>query len=217
MYYVILILLFISCSSPRYKEDYGYLNSSQANSPEYPVYINNRLCLDLDKRPGLCAVRIRSDRSIEIKIDPQLYSYRLQLVCSKGTEIDKSFDVKEQTDFAYTIDNSSFSKLRSFTCIGEVFPTDRLESVSAKFEIRFIVYDGNYISREAMYFLKTGDSSVVNIGGYSRTAIVYYYNYKLKKYRLMQINKEDIITIPSDRFYLYSESSNMRFNYLEVL
>lgn len=210
-----LLLFLVSCSNARYKDDYGFLNSSQANSPEYPVYINNKLCLDLDKRPGLCAIRVKSNQSIELKIDPQMYDYRLQLQCTKALDLDKSFDVEKQKDFSFVILPTSFSTLRSFTCIGEVFPKDRQETISAKFEIRFIVYDAEYIGREYAYFLKTSDSSVVNVGDFARSITVYYY--EKGKLRLVQAWKSNPVEIPSTQFYLYSESANMRFNYIEVL
>lgn len=195
----VLLISACACKGIRYSSDLGFLNSAQANSPEYLVKINGSFCKDMDGSIGLCAKRIKSESEISFKLDPRPYSYRLNVSCTSSVNFNLSVDVEKNQSFSFKIPPEAFNGLLSFTCIGEVFPNDREESVSAFWHSRFVVFDKNYQAREQIY--TRGEYLILGQNA---------------KYSL--INEE--IQVKNKAVYkieeptkAYSESQLMRFNY----
>lgn len=198
------LLLFIlltacSCQPIKYQADLGFLNSAQANSPEYLVKINGKYCKDMDGQIGLCAKRIKSNEKIRFIMDKRAYSYRLNVGCSSLVDFNLSVDVLENAVFEFSIDPEAFKEAKSFTCIGEIFPQDRKEEISAFWHTRFVVVDENYQGRESIY----SQDGILVLG-------------QNAKYSLL--NEDKIIkkkaSVKSDGVEkAYSESETMRFNY----
>lgn len=183
----------------KYSSDFGFLNSAQANSPEYLVKINGKFCKDIDGEIGLCAKRVKSNEKISFILDKRPYSYRLNVECSSAVNFKLNVDVLENSAFEFSIDPSQFSESKSFTCIGEVFPQDRKEEVSAFWHSRFIVFDKNYQAREMIYSF---DGALI-LG-------------QNAKYSLLNEEKQvkHKATVKANGiFKAYSESDAMRFNY----
>lgn len=145
---LIALVTFVSCQHIKYRADIGFLNSAQANSPEYLVLIGSKVCKDMDGIVGLCSKRVRSDRNIEFKMDKRPYGYRLNVTCSSNVNFTMSIDVLPEKSFEFSLPHENFSLVKSFTCLGEVFPMDRDQEVSAFWHARFVVYDGSYQARE---------------------------------------------------------------------
>lgn len=198
--FLFAILIAISCQHLLpYKPDTGFLNSAQANSPEYLVRINGVYCKDMDGSIGLCAKRVRSDEKISFHLDSRPYAYRLNVTCSSNVGFNLSIDILQNASFDFDIDAGKFSNSKSFTCVGEVFPQDREESVSAFWHARFVVYDKDYQAREAIY----SDGKNVILGQYAKYSVIND-DIKLKNtsvYKFKDIKRA------------FSESEMMRFNY----
>lgn len=150
LFFVVMISA-CACKGINYRPDVGFLNSAQANSPEYLVKINGSFCKDMDGSIGLCAKRIKSESDISFKLDPRPYSYRLNVNCTSTVNFHLSVDVEKDLSYSFKIPASAYDGLLSFTCVGEVFPSDREESVSAFWHTRFVVIDKNYQEREQIY------------------------------------------------------------------
>lgn len=208
-----LMCLSLACNTTiKYKDDVGFLVSAQANSPEFPIYIQNKLCRDMDGNLGACTKRIKSNESVNIKFDPQPYAYTIHLYCSKDTNINFSQDVKAGDTFNYSIQPSQFNTLRSFTCVGEIFPLDRVRPVSAKFEVRFIVFDEIYTNREQAYLVqdKKGRNWLV-LGQYAKNSRVY--DCLKNKCEWKDYLEETIVRVYSpEKVLAYSQSYAMRYN-----
>ena len=197
--FIFVLLAAISCQQMKYASDLGFLNSAQANSPEYLVKINGKFCKDLDGQIGLCAKRVKSDEKITFVLDKRPYSYRLNVDCSSLVDFKLSVDVLEDNVFEFSIDPELFKEAKSFTCIGEVFPQDRPQEVSAFWHSRFVVFDKEYQARESIYV--QGKNLILGQNA---------------KYSIL--NEEKTIkkktAVNSDRVEkAYSESDAMRFNY----
>jgi hypothetical protein len=146
----VFLLSLFACQSLKYKSDIGFLNSAQANSPEYLVKINGKFCKDIDGMIGLCAKRIKSNEKITFVLDKRPYSYRVNVECSSLVDFSLSIDVLANSSFEFEITPDKFPEAKTFTCIGEVFPQDREEEVSAFWHTRFVVYDKSYQARESI-------------------------------------------------------------------
>ena len=211
--FFISILFSFSCQTIKYLDDLGFSVSAMANSPEWPVYINGKFCRDIDGIMGLCSKRVKSNESVSIKFEKQSYDYRVHLQCSKDTGIDFSVDVPKINllPYEYVIKPEQFSTLRSFTCIGEIFPGDRTEPTSAKFEIRIMVVDASYAVREIMNLYKYKGKDYLLLGQHAKYSIVY--DHKNGKEIRRTYKQETMVQIddPSNVRAL-SESFSMRFN-----
>lgn len=195
---LLISFMIASCKQLPYEADLGFLNSAQANSMEYLAKINGKHCKDLDGLIGLCAKRINSDEDLVFEFDPRPYSYRLNVRCSQAIDVDFSVDVMKDKTYNFKIISSKYGQERSFTCIGEVFPDDRDQQVSATFQVRVIIRDAAYLPREEIY--QEGD--YVILGKNAKYATV-----DKKQY-------EKSPTVKLKRFaQAYSESERMRFNY----
>lgn len=201
-----------SCASLPYESDQsGFLVSAQANSSEFPVYLNGKLCIDMEGQAGLCSKRLRSNEDLTFRFDPQEYSYLLTLNCSTGLPPVAPATVPAKQGFTLKIRQADISAagFRRFTCIGEINPQDRGEPVSAKFTVSVAVYDVAYLQREAMGFTTKKGKTYLVTGKYARQAWVFDQG-KWTRHRettLVQIKG------PIHEVRAYSESYVMRFNF----
>jgi hypothetical protein len=203
------LLALMACTTLPYKDDTGFLVSAQANSPEFPVYINGTLCKDLDGNPGLCSKRIGSTDDIKLHFDAQAYAYDLTVSCSSPITV-QGASVASGQAFDLTISNAQMQGQLSFVCIGEVFPQDRSQAVSAKWEIRIVVRDANYVAREGIYVGQDSDGNpAIILGQYARSAWVF------DNGEWSQHKEDTIVTLKGDptKAKAYSESFVMRYNY----
>ena len=153
----ILAVLLSSCATDiEYLHDPGFMTSGEA-SPEYPVMINGYLCKDIEKRAGNCATSVLSGKVVTVELFPQQYNYRLVFSCSKGVGIDQTVDVRAKESYYIKIDHNQYKDKSSFICIGQVFPQDRLDKVSMRWEMRVKIIPREYQSREKMRMYKKGD------------------------------------------------------------
>lgn len=191
------------CPKIKYEDDIGQLNSAQANSMEYPVKINGKVCKDSNNQVGLCAFRTASDKSVVFHFDPRPYSYTLDIKCS--STIDSNYNVPVEKDRAhtYTIAAEKFRGVRSFTCNGEVFPHDRNNNLSASWSARVVVVDDSYQVRERIYWHKEG---YLVLGKYAKYSVVCTGS-ACKAY-----SKATVVEAPKHA-KAFSESEVMRFNY----
>ncbi len=206
------IFALASCNSLPYKDDVGFLVSAQANSPEFPVYINGKLCTDMEGFVGLCSKRIRSTEDVTFKFDPQSYPYLLTVSCTQGVTPVPPATVPAGDRFTFTIKAEDFSQFRSFTCIGEVGPQDRSPPISAKFRVTFVVVDSEYVQRERIYLKKDGKKNYVVLGQHAKDSWVKDSNgwHRFKKMTFVQVFGD-----PSN-VKAYSQSYAMRMNYLNM-
>jgi len=211
----IVILIFCcamlsSCRSGaiKYESDVGFLNSAQANSMEFPIKIKGKVCLDLEGVTGLCSTRMKSDEDFVMVIDPQEYSYRYTLTCSKEANADRTIDVAANIETKVVIPKANLVGMKSFICIGEIFPAERQQEVSAKWEVRVKIQDAQYQARESIYETVSGKNTVIVLGKnalYSRVC----YGTACKNYtKATTVVKED-----KKNLVVYSESASMRFNF----
>lgn len=199
-----------SCSSMNipYKNDTGFLNSAQANSFEFLVYINGKPCKDMDGLIGLCSKRIKNNENIEFSIDPLQYPYRLSLICTKELQFNFTKDYPADMANKFIITPIQYQGLKTFVCIGEIFPADRPEEISSKWQIRVEIVDQKYSNREEIYKIKKKWFTYLVFGQNAKYAKAYYYD------RWHYYKKNTMVIIPSDENILASsESDTGRFNY----
>lgn len=137
-----LALIFLSlsaCSNLPYQDDTGLLNSSQADSPEFPIYIDGHLCKDSLGNPGVCNKRIEFKDSVEFHIDPQPYAYDLKISCDSEITAPPSVSVPKNSALDFELQPPY--ALNNFTCFGDVFPQDRPQPLGSKWEIRLTLKD----------------------------------------------------------------------------
>lgn len=209
-FYSLFVFLLFACTTIKYSDDSGFLVSAQADSPEFPVYLNGKICKDTDGIPGLCTKRLRSNEPLVIRMDARPYSYKLQLACSKDIGVSQSFAVEKDQPFEFTIKPEQFAVMMSFICVGEVMPDDRELPVSAKWKLFASIVDQAYVQRETAYITKKGGRNFLIMGQHARSVNVFDEG-KWKTYK-----EKPVIEISGDpaKVIAYSESFNMRFNAL---
>jgi len=210
---IILIFMFAmlaSCrsGSVKYENDSNFLNSAQANSMEFPIKIKGKVCLDLEGVTGLCSTRIDSSEDFVMAIDPQEYSYRYKLTCSREINFDVSEDVIAGSPKKIVIPKLNMIGVKSFICIGEVFPADRKEEVSAKWEVRVKIYDVKYQKRESIYETTNGKKKLIVLGKNALYSRICYVD-ECKSY----VTTTTVERLDKPGLNIYSESYNMRYNY----
>lgn len=211
----LLLLLFIflnfACVKIPYQDDKGFINSAQANSFEFLVLVNGKVCKDMDGIVGMCSKRVKSTDSLEFKIEPLEYAYRLKVVCSKEIGVNFTRDYPANTPVTFTITPTDYQEVKTFVCIGELFPTDRPEEISFKWQIRVEVIDAKYLKREEIFVQETGGDRYLVLGQNARLSKVYI-NGKLHEHR-----EKAIIKLPRKAVVAevkaMSESYMGRFNY----
>lgn len=198
-----ILLVSCACKDIKYESDLGFMNSAQANSMEYMVKINSKVCKDLDGKVGLCATRVKTNEPLRFEMDAREYGYRFNLTCTSSIDSDFSIDIEKEKPFAFSIHHDKFSSVKSFTCIGEVFPHDRNQEVSANFSVRAIVTDSLYLEREIIYKTKQEEKSFLVLGKHARYVHLNDSFYK----------KKTKLELEDQNSKAYSESERMRFNY----
>ncbi len=103
--------------------------------------------------------------------------------------------------FDWEIPPGNFLSVRSFTCNGEIHPEDRVNSVSAKWHLRALIYDAVYTPREVMYHR---DGKLI-LGKHAKHSRVCH-DGKCKIYK-----KKTVVKVPEGATAI-SESEVMRFN-----
>lgn len=197
-----LILMGANCANIKYQDDVGFLNSAQANNPEFPATINGIFCKDSGGFPGMCSIRIKSNQDVVIHLDPRPYQYTLTLSCTSAINESQSFTVPPDIAFDYTIKSAKFSTVESFLCIGEVSPTNRPGPVSAEFEFRIKIVDVAYIPRETPYVV----NDKLIMGEHSKFVNI------CDKDSCREYQEKPVVMFKGD-VSAYSESLLMRFNY----
>lgn len=208
---LIFMLAFLSgCRSAaiKYEGDMGFLNSAQANSMEFPVKIKGKVCLDMNGTTGLCSTRIDSNEDFVMTIDPQEYSYRYKLTCSREINADTSKDVEANVAHKIIIPKANMVGQKSFICIGEIYPADRDQTVSAKWDVRVKIHDVQYQVREEIYQTEKDGKKYIVLGRNALHARVCYKDECKNFSKKTTIERED-----KEGLVVYSESWNMRYNF----
>jgi len=196
-----------TCSPLKYKSDHGFMVAAQANSPEQLVMIGGKACVDLDQVPGLCSKRHRRNLSLFMSIPERPYNYRMELRCSANLDSNQQVDILKNQNYVIEIKPDKFGPLKSFICIGEIFPHGR-DSVSSKWEVRVKLVNKDYVPREGVYLGKYKGKSYLVVGKHALYTSVFQKG-KWKKYK----KKPTIRVRDPENLKAYSESYNMRFNY----
>lgn len=198
-----------SCVGIKYEPDQGFVNSAQANSLELAVRIGKSVCKDMDGVVGICSKRVTNAETITFYQPAMPYGYRFVLTCSQALESDFAKDIPPKQEFSFAITPDKFSSLKSFICIGEIFPTDRDQQISAKWEVRVKVSDSKYIKREDIYTYRYKGHDYLVLGQNAKYARVFINGYWYRYTNTPVIKLSSVQGIKA-----MSESEMMRFNYL---
>jgi len=190
--------MIMGCQDLKYKDDKFSMSSAVAGSYEYPIFLQKKLCLDLNHRPGLCALHHKKNQAFKIEVDPRPYSYTFYIKCTNGI-LEKKVDISKQKRLSIEISSDILNNHKGFSCIGEVFPHDR-NSISARFNFIVRLVKNDYMYREDPYLHNEGRKAL-SMGRYSLYTTVGPKTYKKKT------------TIPFNAdTRAYTESYSMRFN-----
>lgn len=216
MYFIplfIFVPLLCGCQQLEYVHDTGlktaqgeYLSSGRANSPEFPVLIAGTLCKDMDGIMGTCVKRWTADPATPFKftLPKRPYAYTVTIQCSSwvhdidGHEFPYSKTILADKDVTFTVGTSDRNE---FKCVGEVFPKDRDDSISAKFTINVILVHKDYLPREVIYKVRYKGDWVV-LGEHAL-----YSDVDGKQYK-----KKTVIKDKPEVVKAITESYLMRFN-----
>lgn len=176
MKYLFLILVLLSCAKLEYKTDIGFLNSAQANSPEFPIKINNKTCKDSNGQAGLCSFRLKSDKDLNIDLLKWPEERRINFTCTDNIDFNKTFHVPKKNDFSVSITPSDFSSALSFACIIKIYRGNDEQRIAYMAKFHITVIDSKYQEREEIY--KLGESLV--IGQHSMITVINGKSYKKK-------------------------------------
>lgn len=212
-YRVILLSIILSACVHKTK-DMGYIadtafkSSGEGNSPEMLVFLEEIPCLDAQHNPGLCTIRHKADKDLQVSILKRPYKYTLNIACSPHVRFDLKIDVDKEVSGKVIIPFKNFNTAKSFICIGEIIPLDRIGDSSAKFEFRIKVVEDDYIPRERATMFKRDGEIFLNVGKYAKYTLVFD-NGGWKSYE-----KKAIIEVEDPSYVIaISESENMRFNH----
>lgn len=192
---IILLSLLSSCEQLKYIADTAFLSGAQAGALEFPVSANGSVCKDLTGKVGFCALNIKRDKSINLKMPSRPYAYRLIVNCSNPI-VGGTWDVPKKETFSFSI--ADYKELNQFQCVGEVFPMDRENKVSSKFGIFVKLIDHKYLGRENIFKAK----GHLVLGSHSKYVTTPKGHKKKKTY----------MKIPKSGF-VFTESEVGRFNY----
>jgi hypothetical protein len=163
----------------------------------------------MDGIVGMCSKRIKSNEILEFKIEPLEYAYRLSLTCSKELNANFTKDYLANTEIKFSLAPDNYQSVKTFVCIGELFPVDRDEEISFKWQIRVEIVDQNYLARENIYVQERDKSKYLVLGQNAKYSKVYF-DGKFKSYE-----KRAVVKIPKEvkDIKASSESYMGRFNY----
>jgi hypothetical protein len=169
--FLVLLLGLVGCQSPNrvdYMSDVAFMGPAAANSPEQPVAVNGRACLDTDGNPGLCSSRIVAGQELVLSLPGRPYPYQLVLACSAALKADAEYSVPAGEPFTVALKTAGLpADLKSFICMGELHPQDRPEEVSARFEVRAKLVEKAYEQAEIPRLRRDGDDWYVDTGKYA--------------------------------------------------
>lgn len=151
--FILLVFILIGCTQLKYKSDIGFLNSAQANSPEFPLKINGKTCKDSEGKIGLCSFRIKSDEDLRINLLSWPEDRKINFTCSDNIDFNKSFHVPKKKDFTASITSLDFSDDLSFTCIVKIFRANDEQKISYMAKFHITIVDSKYQGREEIYRL----------------------------------------------------------------
>lgn len=207
-------LFFATCSSLPYEDDGYFRVSARANSPEFPVYLNNRLCTDTEGFVGLCAKRIKSNEPLVFKFDPQSYGYTVNFSCTTGVVVPgATFNVQAGDPFSITLNPQDFRSKLVFSCLGEVNPADREAPISSKFRVTINVVDQQYTARESIYIHNENGKNFVVLGKYAKWGRVFDQG----KWTYYEKTTSVEIKGPVAQVRAVSESFAARFNFYNMV
>lgn len=158
----IILLVIYSCAPLKYKGDFGVMSSLRANNPEYPLIVNNLMCVDGinetgGSAPGFCVLRLRRAVETFIKIMPMPYAYKLSIVCTPSLMADYETTVPADTyfpteDTVHTIAKPvQYNNIkRDFSCSVYITPRDGRKEAGlfAKFYVNLV--DPEYVELPQM-------------------------------------------------------------------
>jgi len=207
--FLLLALISSGCQSRseiKYMDDSAFLSPTSANSPEAFVSVNNFPCVDVEGIPGLCSIRIKQNQSLKISLSGKPYPYQLSLVCSENVKVNQEFSLPAKEKFSFEISSQNFKSMKSFICIGEIYPQDRPEEVSSKFEIRVKILDENYETGEQIRLEKQSDGYYLNFGKYAKYVHVYDQGkwYFYSKSPSVKVSSPDVFAIAETQTCRYS-------------
>lgn len=213
---LLTLLVFASCSSPLpYQTDApGFMTAALANSPEFPIYVNQKLCQDVDGEPGLCSKRVVAGKDIAFHLDPLSYPYDLTMACNDGSQALPApgpFTVPSNQAFDFIIPASSVSGLTHFICAGGIFPQDRPQPLAAVWDVRFLVVAADYLPREKMQIVQANGKATLILGEYARSSWVFDQGKWTAYSKKTEIEIQDPAHVQA-----YSESEQMRYNALNL-
>lgn len=207
----------------KYAADLGFMNSAQAQSYEFLVYVNGKPCKDMNGKEGLCALNIENNRKIILRHDARPYDYRFTMQCSSQIQnvlvngelgvVPTSIDVvKAGQPLELTFLPEHYNFYYDFTCKGNVNPLDRDNTISAKWVIKIFTIDSNYQKREQIYTEESGNETAFIFGQHAK-----YVNICINDKCQTKKNKPVLVfktkEIKNASIFTYSESELMRFNY----
>jgi len=144
---LVFVVMLAGCRDLPYKPDSGYLPSAVGNSAEWPVWVQGKVCKDLDGTVGFCAVRVQAGRDIRIQTMAQQYAYTARLSCT--TEVmpyPVEVTLPAGSGYTFTVPASSFINARYFNCTVLITPRDREEPVSSFSRMSLLVVAKSYVA-----------------------------------------------------------------------
>lgn len=148
-----LLVHFVACKIGEYKEDFGFMVSAQANSPEFPVLVKGLVCKDLEGVVGVCSIRIPETENFELVVMAQQYDYEYAFNCSKN--VTGAFPIKEYVKAGVikklVVLKEAFPIEKTFNCSIIIKPTDRPEPISSFAKVNVIITQAGYQGLERPY------------------------------------------------------------------
>lgn len=199
-----------SCKSIKYEADIGdkIIPSGYAQSPEFPVSVNGRICKDVDNIQGFCTIRVKSNESLKIMLANRPYPFKVTIKTSNNISFQKiSIDVLPNTNQEIVIPFDTYNNQNVYNVSGEIFPADRPLPVSAIFDIRVRIIDKDYLSYQTPYHSLEKNLSVYGQNSL-HTNILYANNVWDYKYKTTY--QEKVYNSPC---MIITETEKMRFSY----
>lgn len=199
-FFLVLILGCRTVAPLKYIPDLHYVSPAAANSPELLVLLNGVVCADLSGAPGLCALRAVEGSTINLQIPGQAYAYDLSLVCSDSTGFTQKLSSLSENILSIPLAVPSLAVTKSFTCIGELFPSDRPQPISSRFEFRVKIVAADYQALERPHyqdgFLVLGSHS---LHAYVQDSGVWQYYHKVPDVKVIDPTAPCIVESASGR------------------
>jgi len=204
----ISIVFLVSCE---YEDDFSFMSDARGNFFSEEVYLNNDLCRDMSNTTGACTLQIPSTGALKYLVAARPYGYRITFVCSKKINFEFSRQVSEMETLEFEIPDKHFKNEQSFTCIGEIFPEDRKEAVSAKFETRIKVFNPHLIKMDKPVSRVEDNKKYIVLGKYSLHGRIC--NLEECIYTHKEVYKEVNLNGP---IFVRNESASGRLSYADI-